>query len=220
MEKWDYMRFVYETEALMAIGGIAAVTFNPYAPSVPDWADPSTATMPGQGGKSEENQPATTENTTGKDQEKIVMDGGEIIAPCWLINEFDGVDGWTEGGVWHTYTGETKLTRGPIDKFRIRYGWSFHGDGAWPDLYQGYVIEALDAEGRVTCWVDGWDGGPHCRAPNNAFPLDAKPCTGEQIPGDSSPYNANPGSTAWKRFEDQCLKPAYPDCGPWEEGGS
>lgn len=217
MEKWDYLRFVYETEAMAALGDVAAFSYTPYSPSPPDWVDFGSPSAPGSSTPKDSNRPATPENTKGKDQEKAVMSGGTIIAPCWLINEFDGIQGWTENGIWNTYTGESKLTRGPIDRFRIRKGWGSHGDGFWPDLFQGYVIEALDENGTVTCMVHAWDGGPHCRAPNSAFPLDAQPCVGEQIPGDSSSAGANQGSTAWQRFEDQCLKPAYPDCGPWEE---
>lgn len=217
MEKWDYMRFVYETESLMAIGGIAAITNNPYGPADPALDIPDFSTPGGAPG--ERNVPATPENTKGKDQEKAVMSGGTIVAPCWLMNEFDGIQGWQENGVWHTYQGETTLTRGPISKFRIRHGWGYHGDGAWPDLYQGYIFEALDDQGRVTCSVYGWDGGPHCRSPNSPFPLDAQPCTGEQIGGDSSQTGKNLGVDAWQRFEDTCLRPAYPDCGPVEEQG-
>lgn len=216
MEQWDYIRFVYETESSMAIGGVAVLTPNPYTPSEPDWPDPGPDATPGGG--VDQNQPASPENTKGKDQEKAVLSGGTIVAPCWLMNEAEGINGWMENGVWHSYTGETTLTRGPADRIRVRHGWGTHGDGFSPDLYQGYIIEALDEQGRVLCFAYGWDGGPRCRH-NSEFPLGAPECSGESIGGDPSRVDANLGPTMWQRFEDTCLRELYPDCGPIENEG-
>jgi len=211
MEPWDYIRFVYETESLVAIGGIAAITGSPYNPTPPDWSDPAFPTQPGspQTGP----VPATPTNTTGKDQEKVLDGGGFIVPPCWLINEFPGMQGWMENGVRKYYTGEYQLLRGPVAKVRTRYGYGVHGDGSYPDNFQGYIMEALDDQGRAFCAVYEW-GGPHCRVPGSPFPLDAQPCVGETIGSDPSNANAHT-SDLWQRFEDSCLKPNYPDCGPW-----
>lgn len=210
MEPWDYIRFVYETESLVALGARAEFAVPGFEPSSPDFVDPGGAS--GKGTKPSGNRPAAPEELDGKDQEEAVMNGSYLLEPCWLINEYGGIDGTPlSDGEPFIYTGTAKTTRGPMDKMRITYGYGPHGDGIYPAVVQGYKIEALSETGAALCSAFGWTE-KQCRAPGQGFPIGAPECGGVSIGGDNTPSDQNLADTMWQRFEDGCLKTLYPEC--------
>lgn len=208
MEAWDYMRFVYMTEELLAIGTM------PEGPSVFTEPDPQPFEPPSGVGRTGSTNNPTQRNPAeevGKPQDETLLGGGWLVDPCWVLNEYPGMTMFVENGVEKVITGDMPLKRGPFSSIKAHYGWGSHGDGAWPWNYQGYKIELLGENDVPTCTTYGWTG-IKCRPEGQAFPLDAVSCKGEQIGGDSSNVLVHLLSTMWTRFE-ECMRGQFPDCG-------
>jgi hypothetical protein len=210
------------TETLAVIGA----GLNPFAdpfgvPEIPgiDGADldtPKITAKPGGGGWVQRTPDTECFDADGnkkasKECDQEVQSGNSLVDPCWILNEYPGMTPYTEAGHQKVITGEIPLLRGPYKSIRTRMGWGWHGDGAWPSLYQGAVIELIGLDDSIACRTYGWTQEV-CRAPGQAFPLSAGPCYGESIGGDSSASNSNQMATMWDRFE-TCMRQLFPECG-------
>ena len=227
MEPWDYIRFVYETESMMALGADVTLPTGVYAPSPPDWTDPE---FPGQRGSGDPGggggwQPKTPDvvckDKDGNPRPSKECDetvGTGIVDPCWELNEYPGIGIYPEDGLQKTLSTEHPLTRGPYKSVKVESGWGNHGDGAFPGCFQGSVVYLVrDDGGPHDCITFGWSDP--CRNPATGFPINLKPCSGTQISvgGDITRADLNPIATMWERFE-ECMRTKFPECETEEEG--
>ena len=206
MERFDYIRFVYETaEAVLSNSG------GNYEPSIPtlgggvDAADlenlpGGTASKPGSN-----MTPATPENTTGKDKDKLLFGGTNIVDPCWVLNSYGGpvIHKDTEGNDT-IITGTIPLTRGPYARVASSFGhiaqygsydWYVDGFAIWLEMVDG-TKECLTLGGTsASCWPGG-------SALNKA-------CTNPFLGGTSA--SIPPLATLWDRFA-ACMLTKFPEC--------
>ena len=219
MEPWNYIRFVYETEDLLAIGGGSLVPTNVYdlPPDAP-FIDSPTGNVPIGEPKPPTPKPSPTVPWMPKSPDQLCQDdpsrecdgtgSGYFFDPCWIINKYPGPAVYDEEGQQKILLGPMELTRGPSKAVVKGVGCvTLFGILNTPSV-KAYGIWLEDAQGNKDCLSLGFPR-PHsfnCQGPELQLQL---------VP--SEVLNFLTVETMWDRFL-PCMKEQHPECVTGEEG--